>query len=126
MNSREQKEANKKIIEEFSEMKGNNVCFDCNKSPADWASINNGIFLCIDCSIIHKKFGYNISFIKSATLDNWSGAQINLMKEGGNEKLKQFLISHSIYRKVDSKTLYFSKIMTYYRRKVILLNLFFS
>jgi len=28
----------------------NTSCFDCDNKPAHWASISNGIFLCLDCS----------------------------------------------------------------------------
>lgn len=49
----------------------NKNCFDCNEINPNWASVNNGIFLCIRCSTIHRKFGAKISFIKSMTMDDW-------------------------------------------------------
>ena len=70
MTSKNQKELRKKKINDISLLEGNGICFDCDGSPAQWVSINNGIFLCLGCSTEHRGYGYNISFIKSAT-DNW-------------------------------------------------------
>lgn len=53
------------------QMEGNNNCFDCDDAKPTWASVNNGIFLCMKCSSIHRQLGKNISFIKSLTMDEW-------------------------------------------------------
>lgn len=37
----------------------------------DWASLNLGILLCIDCSGIHRKLGTHISKVRSLGLDDW-------------------------------------------------------
>jgi ADP-ribosylation factor GTPase-activating protein 1 len=49
----------------------NNNCFDCNAIRPQWASVNNGIFLCLKCAGVHRGFGVNISFVRSLTMDNW-------------------------------------------------------
>ena len=36
-----------------------------------WASMNLGIFLCLNCSGIHRRLGVHISKVKSVTLDGW-------------------------------------------------------
>jgi hypothetical protein len=41
------------------------------KTPAQWASINNGIYLCINCSGEHRGYGVTISFMRSITIDTW-------------------------------------------------------
>jgi len=37
----------------------------------DWASINHGIVLCIECSGIHRNLGTHVSRIRSLDLDDW-------------------------------------------------------
>ena len=94
----------------------NLCCFDCGKTPAQWASINNSIFLCISCSGIHRGFGVQISFIKSITLDSWNENQIKMMRLGGNKNCRKLLEKYEIDKnKVDKTILYHSKIMNYYR-----------
>ena len=95
----------------------NQQCFDCGKSPTNWASINNAIYLCINCSGIHRGYGVDISYIKSITLDTWNENQINLMKIGGNKNLRILLEKYDIDKnKVDKNLLYHSKIMDFYRK----------
>ena len=95
----------------------NQKCFDCGKTPVQWASVNNGVYLCIDCSGYHRGYGVNISFIRSMTLDSWNDNQINLMKIGGNKNLRELLEVYNIDKnKIDKNILYNSKIMDFYRK----------
>ena len=49
------------------------VFTNCRSSTPDpeWASINHGCVLCIECSGIHRKMGAHVSRIRSLTLDEW-------------------------------------------------------
>lgn len=40
---------------------GNNVCAECNAPEPDWASLNLGILLCIQCSGVHRNLGVHVS-----------------------------------------------------------------
>lgn len=98
--AKSQKNMRKKIIQQLNSEEGNNICFDCDRTPAQWASVNNAIFLCLDCSGEHRAFGYNVSFIKSATLDNWYIKYFIKIKERSSAK------SGEIWRKCSLKKLF--------------------
>ena len=45
-------------------------CLDCQAENPTFMSVNNAIFLCENCSKIHKRLGDNISKIKYTDLKN--------------------------------------------------------
>lgn len=70
---------------------GNNICVDCDERSPTWASVNLGVFLCINCAGNHRSFGVNISRVRSLTLDVWTPIHIKSMKLGGNFSFRQFM-----------------------------------
>ena len=106
----------KKQLEKISNEEENKKCFDCENEPARWTSLNNGIFLCHECSEEHKNFESGLNIIKSISLDQWNKNQLNLMKKGGNKRLKTFLENNNLPKNIEKKTLYNSKLMVYYRK----------
>lgn len=50
---------------------GNNYCADCGAKDPDWASLNLGTVICIECSGLHRKLGTHISKVRSLALDVW-------------------------------------------------------
>jgi hypothetical protein len=45
------------------------ACYVCRAADPDWASLNLGILLCIECSGVHRQLGVHISKVRSTTLD---------------------------------------------------------
>ena len=108
----------KKQIEQLSIEEENKKCFDCGAQPARFVSLNNGIYLCHSCSEEHKKIEAGLNIIKSITFEQWNKNQLNIMKKGGNKKLKLFLEENNVDTNIDKNILYNSKIMLYYRNKL--------
>ena len=70
-------------IEELQKQEENQSCFDCGQSGPTWASVNNGVFLCLSCSRVHSTFGNVVSDIRSVVLDDWLEHDVVAVEAGG-------------------------------------------
>ena len=104
-------------IPDILKKEGNSECVDCATPNPMWASMNNGIFLCLKCAGVHRSLGMSISLIRSLQIDTWNEKQLLYLTKGGNDNFKKNLKEFNIdpaTASVDIK--YKSKAADYYRR----------
>lgn len=76
-------------------------CFQCERPDPRWASLNNGVVLCLDCAAWHRGadhprsvawpkrgLGVHISFMRSLDMDSWDDAQTRTMEHAGNSAVR--------------------------------------
>lgn len=47
-------------------------------SDPDWASVNLGVFVCINCAGIHRRLSVNVSRVRSIRLDTWTKEMVEV------------------------------------------------
>ncbi|KAL9226437.1 hypothetical protein vseg_002251 [Gypsophila vaccaria] len=75
-----------KPMDMLRRVSGNDKCADCGAPEPDWASLNLGVLVCIECSGVHRNLGVHISKVRSLTLDVkvWEPSVISLFQSVGN------------------------------------------
>ncbi|XP_042640168.1 arf-GAP with GTPase, ANK repeat and PH domain-containing protein 1 isoform X2 [Tyto alba] len=72
-------------LQSIRNIRGNSHCVDCEAQNPDWASLNLGALMCIECSGIHRNLGTHLSRVRSLDLDDWPLELIKVMSSIGNE-----------------------------------------
>ncbi|XP_062260433.1 arf-GAP with GTPase, ANK repeat and PH domain-containing protein 3 isoform X1 [Platichthys flesus] len=71
-------------IQSVRNVRGNSFCVDCDGPNPDWASLNLGALMCIECSGIHRNLGTHLSRVRSLDLDDWPVELSMVMTAIGN------------------------------------------
>ncbi|XP_039611073.1 arf-GAP with GTPase, ANK repeat and PH domain-containing protein 1 isoform X8 [Polypterus senegalus] len=72
-------------LQSIRNQRGNSHCVDCEAQNPDWASLNLGALICIECSGIHRNLGTHLSRVRSLDLDEWPLELIKVLSAIGNE-----------------------------------------
>ena len=108
-----------RMIEDKLNDELNNYCVECGNEDPEYISINNGVFICVECVQNHLKFPNNISKIIKNDLKCLTLKEIQLLLCGGNQTLLDFIYNE--FPKLSQfppYILYRTQAMVYYRQNL--------
>ncbi|KAK9815098.1 hypothetical protein WJX73_007440 [Symbiochloris irregularis] len=85
-----QTEVHKRILQGLLKLEDNRRCADCQARGPTWASVNLGVFVCLNCSGVHRSLGTHMSKVRSTTLDTWLPEQVAFVEIMGNRRANMF------------------------------------
>ena len=122
LNDRKKLAYNSEKLRKIKEIKNNELnkeCFDCGSCYPEYISINNGVFICKDCLIVHNKFPKLVSNTLKNNLSSLNSKELQFMYLGGNQKLLEFInYEYPQLQKFKINILYQTKAMQYYRNNL--------
>jgi ADP-ribosylation factor GTPase-activating protein 1 len=108
-----------KMIEQKLNDELNNYCVECGNENPEYISINNGVFICVECVQNHLRFPKNISKIIKNNKNSLTLNEIQCLLCGGNKALLDFI--NNEFPKLSEfppNILYRTQAMVYYRQNL--------
>lgn len=75
----------KEFLSYLMNLSYNKKCADCNNLQPSWVSLSFSLFICYECSGLHRNLGVKKSKTKSTTIDSWTLDELRRMYIGGNK-----------------------------------------
>ena len=91
----------------------NKVCVECKTPMPSFVSINNSIIICEKCAEIHKKLGFNISYVREIR-DEWDPYLLSFLERGGNSRYIRLSKKYEL-DDIPIEEKFKTKILEYYR-----------